>query len=346
MIGSSQDSLIRIKQVDDNGTLINAPTVMVGKYKHNYDFNDSVLGYHLVKDNKLSGSFTRDNQNITLKYKSEATPKNVYDRIKKNKYILSAGQQLNTTGANGFQIKGNRKPVYRLRLFVSKNATDWDLLTIDYPNVQLDNPSVYWNGNQLFVYDKNTLLKTTNFMNWQVKKWNNNSQKSVEKSMIFYDRNNKAHVLLKTNNRHLAGISGLSYASINNKNGAVRDTWTGLKVQGTLTNIESISYVGNHYVMLENSKNNVLQIYTANHLRDVFKLKKQIKSKKYKFESPEIVRTKNKNYLMYTLVNKKTKDSYGVRYKRITPKGFQVGKEKAPDIPIIVNNFSVARIRG
>ncbi|PTM21427.1 hypothetical protein DA798_10245 [Lactobacillus sp. PFC-70] len=345
MIGSSQDSVVRVKQVDANGTLINSPVVLVGKYKHNHGFNSAIQGYQLFNPGVLSGSFPRENKDITLKYGSDVSSSSTLKLIKHSRYLLGTGQQLNTTSVNGIQIKGKSNPQKRLRLFVSSDAVNWTKLTLDYPNVEMHNPAVFWNGHQLFIYDNKVILWTSDFKNWGRTSFRLGFNMKAYQMSVFYDRYHKPKLFIRTKSSETKSNQLLFYSSIVRKGGVVGKNWIGLNVHGATEKIDSVSYVHNKYVMFGSSKRNALQIYTSKYLSGFFKLKKQIKSTKFRYESPKIVKYGNKHLLIYTLADKHTGSSYGMRYREVSSNLSRIGKERFVNIPVTTQKISVVRIK-
>lgn len=345
LIGSAQDSVVIVKQVDANGTLINSPVVLVGKYKHNYGFDRAVQGYTLSNSDELSGSFPRKNKDVTLRYSSNMSKKIVLSAMKHNRYMLGTGQQLNTTSVGGVQVRGKGDLKKRLRLFVSNDAINWIKLTLDYPDVQVHNPAVYWNGYQLFVYDNHVILWTSDFKHWDRAAFLLGFGMKAHQISVFYDRNDIPELFIRTKMNKRKSESLLFYSKIFRKGGIVGEHWSDLNVHGKTSNIDSVSYVHDKYVMFGSSKRKALQIYTAEHLSGDFKLRRQINSTKFRYESPKIVKYKGKLLLMYTLLDKHTSNSHGMRYRRISNNLSHLGKERVVNIPITTQKFSVTRIK-
>lgn len=344
MIGSAQDSVISIKQVDANGTLIKTPVVLAGKYKHNYKFDKSISGYQINGEDEMTGAFWRENQNVTLKYNGTESGKLVVELLKHKKYLLSTAQNLDVTSVNGSQAKSNGTSTNRLRLFVSPDSQNWKQLMLNYPNIRLNNPTTFWNGKRLFIYDNNVFLSSTDFSTWNHKSWDTKSAFNLKRTSVFNDRSDNPQLFIKANSS--AKETDLFYSSIRKTNGSISKLWKPLSIDGDANDIESLSYVNKQYVMLGNSNGKVLEIYASRGLANTFKLVKKIKFSKFRYTSANIIKKDHKYYLMYTLINRDKGDSYGLRYREISTDFSHVGKEQLLNLPITTRNFSVIEIKG
>ena len=344
LIGTGQDTVIKIKQVDRNGTLINSPIILAGKFLHNYDFNPQIQDYDLTNSNDLPSNFTRKNQNLTLKYNSNLNTKHVANTLNKSHLVLSMAQELSTTSLGGSQ-KANysSSSVARLRILTSGNGTSWQRLNIDYPNIQMRNTTPLWNGHDLYVYFGKKAMYTNDFQSWKILRWSSHFNKGrIKKQHVFSVKGRTYMLILGNTSKNKE--NRVYYARIDTKDGAVKSKWNRIidsKLPAKLEDI-SVNYQDNTYYLTGIDSQGRMKVFTSTtSLDDLKQSGIELTSKRYSYQAAQIISTKNRLLMCYTLVDRKTGFSNGMMYRSFLKNNSSLSKQKKADIDLTTHDFSV-----
>lgn len=344
LIGTGQDTVIKVKQVDRNGTLINSPIVLVGRFLHNYSFNPKIQGYNLINNSDLPSHFTRHNQNLTLKYDSSLNTKHVANTLSNSYLMLSMSQELSTTSLGGSQkMNQSASSIARLRVLTSNDGTSWQRLNIDYPNIQMNNSTPFWNGSELYVYFGKKGLYTKNFSDWKTFRWSNYFDNGkIEKQHIF-TVNGKIYMLVVG---HTTSVkrNGIYYAQINAKNGTVKSSWKRIissKIPSKLVDV-SVNYQDNKYYLASTDNRGRVKVFTSDGNLDNLKASKIVlNNDQYSYQSAQIISTKDGLLMCYTLVDRKTKFSNGMMYRRFLKHNKSLSEPQKANIDFTTHDFSI-----
>lgn len=344
LIGTGQDTVIKVKQVDRNGTLINSPIILAGKFLHNYDFNPQIQDYDLTNSGDLPSNFTRRNQNLTLKYNSNLNLKDVANTLNKSHLILSMAQELSTTSLGGSQ-KANysSSSVARLRILTSSNGTSWQRLNVDYPNVQMRNTTPLWNGHELYVYFGKEAMYTSDFKNWKTLRWSSHFNKGRIKKQHVFSAKGKTYMLI-LGNTSKNKENRVYYARINTKDGTVKSKWNRITDSSLPAKLvdASVSYQDNTYYLTgTDSQGHVKVLKSTTSLNNWKQSGVVLTSKRYAYQAAQIISTKNRLLMCYTLVDRKTGFSDGMMYRAFLKNNSSFSKQKKADIDFTTHDFSV-----
>ncbi|MFC6260624.1 MucBP domain-containing protein [Levilactobacillus fujinensis] len=166
----NSSSTIIVNFVDENGTPMTAPLKTVGRTNSIYKLTASrIPGYTLKRDHyKFRYAYGTTQRQVVYHPKTVAS----LDNLLKAKYIGVSAQDVTTKTFNGVQSVPYDQSDNRLRILYADKLSDWHTFSINYPNVDIQDPTLFKLGEFWFIAYTGGVLRSTDLSNWEVIKTN------------------------------------------------------------------------------------------------------------------------------------------------------------------------------
>lgn len=208
----NHSSTIVVRYVDANGTSVTYDKVIKTKsfiLKDVSKYYKKIDGYSL-EPKKTNFVFTPLHSKVlTLTYK----PKDSKGQISKflnSHYYGVTFQPMSVPEKNGVQLdpfnlnrkyEGDKSGRDSLRLIYSDNGINWSKVAINYPKINVRDPSMAHIGNGWFIVYTHGLIKTNDFVHWQKINWTYSKKFTNEWAPEFIqDANKKWYVVESASN--------------------------------------------------------------------------------------------------------------------------------------------------
>ncbi|MFB9769752.1 polysaccharide biosynthesis protein [Lactiplantibacillus modestisalitolerans] len=255
-IQRGQDTVVTVRQRDQNGTPINSPDPLqiVSKAGHRNLFDPTITGYELTTPNPMKRLLPRHNQTVTLRYRSTWSKAQVRHALAHARYLQAGTQVTATPFFNDTQVQKQHAGYGRIS--TSQDGLTWSKLPISYPNVALTAPSVAYHHGQLTLYDGQTQYVTSDFVHWRKHplKWTNAPFKRGQIVTPYQQTDGRLALIVKTPQyRYYVG----------ELRGHQVKTWTALRLpQSRRDPVIGVSAVDGHVMAVQQRQHHV-SLYRA-----------------------------------------------------------------------------------
>ncbi|MFC6260644.1 MucBP domain-containing protein [Levilactobacillus fujinensis] len=157
-------STIVINFIDENGTPVMAPLKAVGRVNSTYKLNIAHLpGYTLGRYHyELKYTYGEVKRNVVYHPKTMES----LTKLLQAKYVGVSAQDVTTNSSDEIQSVSYDHSHNRLRVLYADKMDKWHTFTTNYPNVEIQDPTLFKLGNFWFVAYSGGVLRSTDLSNW------------------------------------------------------------------------------------------------------------------------------------------------------------------------------------
>ncbi|WP_156093409.1 hypothetical protein [Lactiplantibacillus fabifermentans] len=298
-----------IQQVDENGALLKPQTYRSGHVWRNVNYKTNISGYQLTNTSeKLPQRFGFTNETVKLTYqvKNKQQAKN---QVKNAKYLGAGYAILTANTVDGFQQDDPNGRINNLRLATSNDGVNWKMVSANYPENYVRDPTPIRIKNKLVVLYTGGILTTTDLNKWTNTAYDfDNSRLKLQYVVspdMFYDANESLNIVfaatpLNKTNSHLY-VTSFSKKRINT--GKQVHKITGLKMAASLSDPHIEYNNGNYYLWALNTKNQHLEYYKSTQPYSGYRKLKSVNSLAVNMLGPSVLKVKNQYRLTFNMLN-------------------------------------------
>ena len=178
---------IVVNFVDENGTPVTAPLKTVGRPNAIYKLKVTrIPGYTLTRTHyKFRYAYGTTQQQVVYHPKVVAS----LDKLLQAKYIGVSAQDVTTNTFNGVQSIPFDQSDNRLRVLYADDLNDWHTFSTNYPDVDIQDPTLFELGKFWFIAYTGGVLRSTDLSNWDLIKTNTSPkfQDIIAPSLVHVD---------------------------------------------------------------------------------------------------------------------------------------------------------------
>ncbi|AKP65323.1 MucBP domain-containing protein [Levilactobacillus koreensis] len=180
-------STMVVNFVDENGTPVTAPLKTIGRPNSVYKLKAAhIPGYTLTRTHyRFRYAYGTSQQQVV--YHPEVVAS--LDKLLKAQYIGVSAQDVTTNTFNGVQSIPYDQSDNRLRVLYADKLNDWHTFSTNYPDVDIQDPTLFKLGEFWFITYTGGVLRSTDLSNWDLIKTNTSPrfQDIIAPSLVHVD---------------------------------------------------------------------------------------------------------------------------------------------------------------
>lgn len=346
------NAIITLHYVDQNGTSITYDRTIVTRTGYVLRMNPEykkVHGYRLLSKNKkiVVGPIHTKEYDVMYKPTDEDGQ---LSKIKESKYIAVTFQPMAvSTTKNGAQSDpfalsrsyDGQTGRDSLRIIYSNNGVSWHKANINYPRLNVRDPSIKKIGRYYYIIYTHGLVRTRNFKNWQQLKWDYSSKYSNEWAPEFFEtKSGKVKIIMSASLKH---SSKFQLYTADFKYGQIQNNWK--KVSGNSFpdnmidgHVDVIN--GKYYLWYKNENTKRLMCKISNNFSRGYRQYSEAPKFFDGMEGPETIwKNQNSVYLYFDTYDLPEATFHGVHYLSSKDGGRSWSGIKRLDTPFLIRHF-------
>ncbi|WPB53067.1 hypothetical protein R5R70_04695 [Lactiplantibacillus plantarum] len=321
-----------INSVDENGTPLIAAKKIIAPVNTVRHIKATKVSGYTPESKVINASFSTTGNSYNVVY--QPNKDDSFQHLVNANYVGVSSQDVTTNSLKSIQAVPFGNTMNRLRVVYGRNGHDWKTLNVNYPNLEIQDPSITKYGQYWFITYTGGVLRTADFMSWQsfkqpaAKKYG-----QLQSPSLIHNPKNKLSMVFTTSHghgKHKSYVAPFNYVS------AMPDLKKAHHLKG-LDDASSVSIYGNHdkYYALYTTEKNAGTIYisTTNKLTGRFKKVKKIRpaSGTY-YYAPSFILNQNAKAVGITYSSYYYDESNNLSYSRAFYQNNIMGKNKAVQI--------------
>lgn len=154
-----------INSVDQNGTMLAAPKKVVAPINTVKHIQATKIEGYTPNSQIINAAFSNSQNEYNVVYQPKENDS--FQHLVSSKYIGVSAQDVTTNSKSKIQSTPFESTNNRLRILYGKNSNSLKTLNINYPNTEIQDPSITKFGQYWFITYTGGVLRTADFTSWQ-----------------------------------------------------------------------------------------------------------------------------------------------------------------------------------
>ena len=264
-----------INSVDENGTPLIAAKKIIAPVNTVRHIKATKVSGYTPESKVINASFSTTGNSYNVVY--QPNKDDSFQHLVNANYVGVSSQDVTTNSLKSIQAVPFGNTMNRLRVVYGRNGHDWKTLNVNYPNLEIQDPSITMFGNYWYISYTGGVLRTSDFMNWEkFQQTTDTKYGDLHAPTLIHSSNNKLSMVFTTRtkqNKYRSYIAPFNYVS------AKPNLKKARLIKG-LDGATSVSIYHGHetsYALYTTQKKaGVIHIATARSLNGYYKVKKRI----------------------------------------------------------------------
>ncbi|WP_260201255.1 hypothetical protein [Lactiplantibacillus pentosus] len=191
-----------INSVDENGTALVASKKVIAPVNTVRHIKATKIPGYTPESKVINASFSMTGNSYNVVYQPKKDDS--FQHLVNAKYIGVSSQDVTTNSSKNIQAVPFGNTMNRLRVVYGENGHNWKTLNVNYPNLEIQDPTITKFGQYWFITYTGGVIRTADFMSWQ------NFQQSTETrygqlespSLIHYPKNKLTMIFTAGGEKH------------------------------------------------------------------------------------------------------------------------------------------------
>lgn len=154
-----------INSVDENGTALVASKKVIAPVNTVRHIKATKIPGYTPESKVINASFSMTGNSYNVVYQPKKDDS--FQHLVNAKYIGVSSQDVTTNSSKNIQAVPFGNTMNRLRVVYGENGHNWKTLNVNYPNLEIQDPTITKFGQYWFIAYTGGVIRTADFMSWQ-----------------------------------------------------------------------------------------------------------------------------------------------------------------------------------